>query len=100
MAATVRLGTCSFADEGLVKSWYPRGVSTSKARLAYYSERFDTGRQYDLATRMMKIKGWTREEARKDQISGIPAGRYGQPSLACIECLRDGGAQYGRSLHR
>jgi uncharacterized protein YecE (DUF72 family) len=42
MAATVRLGTCSFADEGLVKTWYPRGVSTSKARLAYYSERFDT----------------------------------------------------------
>ncbi|HYI75715.1 MAG TPA: DUF72 domain-containing protein [Gaiellaceae bacterium] len=42
MPATVRLGTCSFADEGLLKSWYPRGVSTSKARLAYYSERFDT----------------------------------------------------------
>jgi uncharacterized protein YecE (DUF72 family) len=40
--ATVRLGTCSFADEGLVKSWYPRGVSTSKARLEYYAERFDT----------------------------------------------------------
>jgi uncharacterized protein YecE (DUF72 family) len=42
MSSTVRLGTCSFADEGLVKTWYPRGVSTSKARLAYYSERFDT----------------------------------------------------------
>jgi len=42
MPATVRLGTCSFADEGLVKAWYPRGVSTSKARLAYYAERFDT----------------------------------------------------------
>jgi uncharacterized protein YecE (DUF72 family) len=42
MPATVRLGTCSFADEGLIKSWYPRGVSTAKARLAYYSERFDT----------------------------------------------------------
>jgi uncharacterized protein YecE (DUF72 family) len=42
MPATVRLGTCSFADEGLVKSWYPRGISTSKARLAYYAERFDT----------------------------------------------------------
>jgi uncharacterized protein YecE (DUF72 family) len=40
--ATIRLGTCSFADEGLVKTWYPRGVSTSKARLAFYSERFDT----------------------------------------------------------
>jgi uncharacterized protein YecE (DUF72 family) len=42
MPATVRLGTCSFADEGLVKTWYPRGVSTSKARLQYYAERFDT----------------------------------------------------------
>ena len=42
MAATVRLGTCSFADEGLLKHWYPRGVSTPKARLAYYGERFDT----------------------------------------------------------
>jgi uncharacterized protein YecE (DUF72 family) len=42
MGATVRLGTCSFADEGLIKAWYPRGVSTSKARLAYYAERFDT----------------------------------------------------------
>lgn len=41
MAATVRLGTCSFADEGLIKTWYPRGVSTSKARLGYYAERFD-----------------------------------------------------------
>ena len=42
MPATVRLGTCSFADEGLLKAWYPRGVSTAKARLAYYAERFDT----------------------------------------------------------
>ena len=42
MAAPVRLGTCSFADEGLIKSWYPRGVSTPKARLGYYAERFDT----------------------------------------------------------
>ena len=42
MSATVRLGTCSFADEGLVKTWYPRGVSTSKARLEYYAVRFDT----------------------------------------------------------
>ncbi len=42
MAATVRLGTCSFADEGLLKHWYPRGVSSPRARLAYYGERFDT----------------------------------------------------------
>jgi uncharacterized protein YecE (DUF72 family) len=42
MAATVRLGTCSWADEGLLKTWYPRGVSTAEARLRYYAERFDT----------------------------------------------------------
>ena len=42
MTATVRLGTCSWADEGLVKHWYPRGVSTPAARLAFYADRFDT----------------------------------------------------------
>ena len=41
MAATVRLGTCSWADEGLVKHWYPRGVSSAEARLRYYAEWFD-----------------------------------------------------------
>ena len=40
--AVVRIGTCSWADEGLVKTWYPRGVSSPAARLAYYAERFDT----------------------------------------------------------
>jgi uncharacterized protein YecE (DUF72 family) len=42
MPATVRIGVCSFADEGLVKAWYPRGVNTPTARLRYYSERFET----------------------------------------------------------
>jgi uncharacterized protein YecE (DUF72 family) len=42
MPATIRIGTCSFADEGLLKAWYPRGVSTPKGRLAYYAARFDT----------------------------------------------------------
>jgi uncharacterized protein YecE (DUF72 family) len=41
MTATVRLGTCSWADDGLLKAWYPRGVSTAEARLRYYAERFD-----------------------------------------------------------
>jgi uncharacterized protein YecE (DUF72 family) len=39
---TVSIGTCSWADEGLLKTWYPRGVSTAEARLRYYAERFDT----------------------------------------------------------
>ncbi len=42
MATVVRLGTCSWADEGLLKTWYPRGTSTPAARLGYYAERFDT----------------------------------------------------------
>jgi uncharacterized protein YecE (DUF72 family) len=42
MTATVRLGTCSWADEGLLKAWYPRGTSTAEARLRYYADRFDT----------------------------------------------------------
>jgi uncharacterized protein YecE (DUF72 family) len=42
MGARVRIGVCSFADEGLLKHWYPRGVSTPATRLAYYGERFDT----------------------------------------------------------
>jgi uncharacterized protein YecE (DUF72 family) len=42
VAATVRIGICSWADEGLVKTWYPRGVSTPERRLRYYAERFDT----------------------------------------------------------
>ena len=42
MPAPIRLGTCSWADEGLVKHWYPRGTSTAAARLRYYAERFDT----------------------------------------------------------
>ena len=41
MTATVRIGTCSWADEGLLKAWYPRGVSTAAKRLRYYAERFD-----------------------------------------------------------
>jgi uncharacterized protein YecE (DUF72 family) len=39
--ATIRIGVCSWADEGLLTRWYPRGVSSPRARLAYYAERFD-----------------------------------------------------------
>jgi uncharacterized protein YecE (DUF72 family) len=38
----IRLGTCSWADEGLLAAWYPRGVSSAAGRLRYYAERFDT----------------------------------------------------------
>ena len=41
MAATIRVGTCSWADEALTKHWYPKGVPAA-ARLAWYAEHFDT----------------------------------------------------------
>ena len=37
----IRVGTCSWADQSLVKHWYPRGVSSSEARLRHYAEHFD-----------------------------------------------------------
>ena len=40
--AAVRIGVCSWADEGLLKHWYPRDVRTAEARLRHYAERFDT----------------------------------------------------------
>ncbi len=42
MAGSVRVGTCSWADESLSKWWYPRGIRTAEERLRHYAERFDT----------------------------------------------------------
>src|SRR5436189_242730 len=41
MAATVRIGTCSWADEALSKYFYPKGVPAGE-RLAWYAQHFDT----------------------------------------------------------
>jgi len=37
----VRVGTCSWADDALVKHWYPKTVPAG-ARLAWYAEHFST----------------------------------------------------------
>ena len=42
MAAAIRVGVCSWADETLTKVWYPKGVTSGEERLRYYAERFDT----------------------------------------------------------
>jgi uncharacterized protein YecE (DUF72 family) len=39
--AVVHIGVCSWADDGLLKHWYPREVRTAEARLRYYAERFE-----------------------------------------------------------
>jgi uncharacterized protein YecE (DUF72 family) len=42
MAARIRVGTCSWADESLSKWWYPKGIRTAEERLRFYAEHFDT----------------------------------------------------------
>lgn len=41
MAAPIRVGVCSWADETLTKVWYPKGVSSGEERLRYYAQRFE-----------------------------------------------------------
>jgi uncharacterized protein YecE (DUF72 family) len=41
VSATIRIGTCSWADEALSKYWYPKGTPAGE-RLGYYAEHFDT----------------------------------------------------------
>ena len=42
-------------------------------------ERFDTGRQQQMAELVMKHKGITYDEARAEQVASIKAGRLGRP---------------------
>jgi uncharacterized protein YecE (DUF72 family) len=60
MAATVRIGTCSWADEALSKWFYPPKLP-AKERLAWYAEHFDTvevdSTYYRLPSESM-VQGW------------------------------------------
>jgi 3-oxoacyl-[acyl-carrier protein] reductase len=42
-------------------------------------ERFDTGRQHQMAELVMQLKGITYDEARAEQVASIKAGRLGRP---------------------
>ncbi len=41
VAATIRIGTCSWADDALSKYFYPKGLPAAE-RLAWYAQHFDT----------------------------------------------------------
>jgi 3-oxoacyl-[acyl-carrier protein] reductase len=49
-------------------------------------ERFDTPRQEFMAQRLMREQGITREEARRQIVASIPAGRFGEPSEFGVAC--------------
>jgi uncharacterized protein YecE (DUF72 family) len=61
MAAPIRIGTCSWADDALSKYWYPEGTPP-KERLPYYAERYSTvevdSSYYRVPTEQM-VRGWT-----------------------------------------
>jgi uncharacterized protein YecE (DUF72 family) len=60
VAAPIRIGTCSWADEALAKHWYPEGLP-ARERLPYYAERFSTvevdSTYYRVPTESM-VQGW------------------------------------------
>ncbi|HET7571495.1 MAG TPA: DUF72 domain-containing protein [Gaiellaceae bacterium] len=60
MAATVRIGTCSWADEALSKWFYPPKLP-AKERLPWYAQHFDTvevdSTYYRLPSESM-VEGW------------------------------------------
>ncbi len=39
---SIRVGTCSWADDSLSALWYPSWVKSAEQRLRFYAERFDT----------------------------------------------------------
>jgi uncharacterized protein YecE (DUF72 family) len=60
MAAPIRIGTCSWADDALSKHWYPKGVSP-RERLPWYANHFSTvevdSTYYRIPDRSM-VQGW------------------------------------------
>jgi uncharacterized protein YecE (DUF72 family) len=60
MAAPVRIGTCSWADDALTKHWYPPGTPP-QARLPYYAEHYSSvevdSTYYRVPTEQM-VRGW------------------------------------------
>jgi uncharacterized protein YecE (DUF72 family) len=60
VAAPIRIGTCSWADEALTKHWYPKGVP-ARERLPWYAEQFSTvevdSTYYRVPDRTM-VQGW------------------------------------------
>ena len=82
MTATVRIGTCSWADEGLLKAWYPRGVSTAEARLRFYAERFDVV-EVDSPYYALPDPAVTERWARRTRILSAPGGSPSESARAC-----------------
>ncbi len=69
-----RLGLAGILN-GLSKDVVAHNVTVNQL----LPERFDTGRQQQMAELVMKFKGITYDEARAEQIASIKVGRIGRP---------------------
>jgi 3-oxoacyl-[acyl-carrier protein] reductase len=65
-------------------------------------ERFDTGRQQQMARLVMKLRGVSYDEARAEQIASVAAGRLGRPEelgdAFAYLCSAQAGYLSGQSL--
>ncbi len=68
--------------KGLSKSAVAHNVTIN----TLLPERFDTGRQQQMAQLVMKYRGVTYEEARAEQVASIKAGRLGRPEEGGATC--------------
>ena len=92
-----RLGLTG-ALKGLSKSAVQHNVTIN----ALLPERFDTGRQQQMAELVMRHRGLTYEEARAEQVASIKAGRLGRPEelgdTFAFVCSAQAGYMSGQSI--
>jgi 3-oxoacyl-[acyl-carrier protein] reductase len=84
--------------KGLSKSAIAHNVTIN----TLLPERFDTGRQVQMAEMVMRLRGLTFEEARAEQVSSIKAGRLGRAEefgdTFAFLCSVQAGYMSGQSL--
>jgi 3-oxoacyl-[acyl-carrier protein] reductase len=84
--------------KGLSKSAVAHNVTIN----TLLPERFDTGRQQQMAKLVMKYRGVTYEEARAEQVASIKAGRLGRPEelgdMFAFLCSAQAGYLSGQSI--
>lgn len=84
--------------KGLSKSAVAHNVTIN----TILPERFDTGRQQQMAQLVMRFKGISYEEARAEQVASIKAGRLGRPGefgdTFAFVCSAQAGYMSGQSI--
>ena len=92
-----RLGLAGIL-KGLSKDVVPHNVTVNQL----LPERFDTGRQEQMAQLVMQFRGISYEEARAEQVASIAAGRLGRPEefgdAFAFLCSAQAGYLSGQSL--